>query len=109
MGLSARSRTRELKPKPSSLSRGDRGFESASLHRRVACELDITGSAIDVRSRLKLAAFIDDSENDVLSYLDFASAIVSAPRCWMHLHGLPVEAKATRAEDDDVKETPGHH
>ena len=26
-----------------------------------------------------------------------------------HLHGLPVEAKAARAEDDDVKETAGHH
>lgn len=97
------------RPQSRSRKQGDRGFESFSLHRRVACELDITGSAIDVRSRLKLAAFIDDSENDVLSYLDFASAIVSAPRCWMHLHGLPVEAKAARAEYDDVKETPGHH
>jgi hypothetical protein len=46
---------------------------NAFLQRRVACELDITGSAIDVRSRLKLAAFIDDSENDVLSYRDFES------------------------------------
>ena len=82
---------------------------TAPAYWKSRAKLDITGSAIDVRSRLKLAAFIDDSENDVLSYLDFASAIVSAPRCWMHLHGLPVEAKATRAEDDDVKETPGHH
>ena len=84
-------------------------FESISLHRRVACELDITGSAIEVRSKLKLAAFIDDSENDVLSYLDFASAIVSAPRCRMHLHGLPVEAKAAGAEGNDVEEPAGHH
>jgi len=79
------------------------------LYEDLADEVARTGSAIDVRSRLRLAAFIDDSENDVLSYLDFASAIVSAPRCWMHLYGLPVEAKAARAEDDDVKETAGHH
>ena len=31
------------------------------------------------------------------------------PRCGMHLHGLPVEANAARAEDDDVEETAGHH
>jgi hypothetical protein len=50
-----------------------RGTGGSNLQRRVAGELDITGSAIDVRSSLTLAAFIDDTENDVLSYRDFES------------------------------------